>query len=387
MTLGALAVRNVFRNRFRTVLTVLAVAFAIVCFLLLRTVVWAWTVAVEEGAQDRIATRHKVTFVMTLPKRYSQRVREIGGVEASTFANWVGARDPRFPNEFFANIAVDTDTFFEVYEDMVVPDDQLEAWKQDRQGAIVGDVLAKKLGYAIGDTITLEGSIYPGEWEYHIVGIYESKTRAIDRSQFLFHWDYLNEGIPEPRREQIGWIVSRVDPVQGPDVAKAIDAEFEERDIQTLSMSERAMNLSFLGMFSAVLDALDIISGVILAIMMLILGNTIAMGVRERTHEYGVLRALGFRKPHIAGFVLGEAATVGALGGGVGLLLAYPLVERGLGRFLEENMGAFFPYFRIPPSAAAIAMGLAIGLALIASLLPAMRASGLKVVDALRRVG
>jgi putative ABC transport system permease protein len=386
VTFASFAARNVFRNRFRTVLTVLAVAFAVVCFLLLRTVIWAWTVAIDEGAQDRLATRHKVTFVMTLPERYTEQVRQVPGVEASTWANWFGAKDPRYADQFFASLAVDTSTYFDVYGDMVVPPAQLEAWKQDRQGAIVGRALADKFGYDIGDTVTLEGSIYPGNWEFHVSGIYETTSKAVDRSQFLFHWKYLNESVDAARRDQIGWIVSRADPKQGAQISQAIDAAFDHRDIQTLTMSERAMNLSFLGMFSAVLDAIDIVSGVILAIMMLILGNTIAMGVRERTHEYGVLRAIGFTPRHLAGFVLGEAAVVGLLGGGLGLALAYPIVEQGLGRFLEENMGSFFPYFRIPATAAAAAVGLAMTLALLASALPARRASKLRVVDALRKV-
>ena len=387
MNLPTLAARNLLRNRFRTVLTVMGVAVAVLAFILLRTVIYSWTVAVEYSAKDRIGTRHKVTFVMTLPKRYVEDVRRVPGVTGATFANWFGAKDPKDEKEFFGNMAVDTNTFFQVYDEMVVKPEEMEAWKQDRKGAIVGDQLAKKKGWKVGDRVTLQGTIFPGQWEFRIAGIYTATRKSVDRSTLWFHWNYLNDSVPERLKDQVGWIASKVnDPTRVADISKAIDKVFDERDVQTLSMSERAMNTSFLGMLSAVLNAVDVVSIVILLIMMLILGNTIAMGVRERTSEYGVLRAIGFLPRHLATFVLCEALFVGFLGGAVGLALAYPLVEQGMGRWIEENMGAFFPYFRVPLTTAALALGLAVGLALLASVIPAYRAAKLNVISALRRL-
>ena len=139
-------------------------------------------------------------------------------------------------------------------------------------------------------------------------------------------------------------------------------------------------------MISSVLDAIQIISGAILVVIVLVLGNTISMGVRERTYEYGVLRSIGFLPRHLALFVLGEAAVTGLLGGVVGVALAYPLVEKGVGRWLEENMGAFFPYFRLQPDAVAMALVLSLVLGLVSAAIPAYRASRLRITDALRRV-
>ena len=189
-------------------------------------------------------------------------------------------------------------------------------------------------------------------------------------------------------KDRVGWVVSRIDdPGRAAEISKAIDARFDERDQQTLSMSERAMNTSFIGMISAILNAVDVVSLVILAIMVLILGNTVAMGVRERTHEYGVLRAIGFLPKHLAVFVLGEAVTVSVAGGVVGVMVSYPFVQEGLGRFLEENMGAFFPFFRIDPVTVVWAIILAVILGVVAAALPAYTASRLKVIEALRRTG
>ncbi len=388
MTLFGVAARNVGRNKVRTVMTVLGAAIAVLAFVLLRTVLSAWNVAVEYSAKDRLATRHKVSFVMTLPKKYIDDVRGVSGVKAATYANWFGGKDPKDPNNFFATIAVEPPSFLEVFDEAVVPPDQKQKWLEDRRGAILGDVLAKKLGVKVGDTVTLSGTIYPGDWQFNVDGIYTASRKSIDRSQFFFHWAYLNDSLPERRKDQIGWIMARIDqPEKAATISAAIDKIFDEKDTQTATMSERAMNNASMAMLSALLTALNIVSFIILAIMMMILGNTIAMGVRERTSEYGVLRALGFLPRHVATFVLGEAVTIGVLAGAVGLAISYPIVELGMGRFLEENMGAFFPYFRIEKSTMVAAFLLSIGLAVVAALLPAYRASKLSVTNALRRVG
>lgn len=387
MNLITLAARNSLRNRFRTLLTVLGVAVAVLSFVTLRTVIYSWTISVEAAAKDRIGTRHKVTFIMTLPKRYIDDVRAVPGVVGATWSNWFGGKDPKHEREFFATLAVDTATVLQVYDEMLVPPAQVAAWKDDRKGAIVGDVLAKKLGWKVGDRVTLQGTIFPGDWEFHISGIYTATRKSVDRSTFMFHWAYLNESVPERARDQLGWITSRIDnPSRTAEISQAIDRLFEDREVQTLSMSEKAMNNSFLGMLSAVLQAVDIVSIVILVILMLILGNTIAMGVRERTHEYGVLRAVGFLPKHLAVFVVAEALTIGLLGGVLGLFMAFPLVERGMGRWIEENMGSIFPYFRIAPVTAAGALGLALLLALLAAAVPAYQAARLNVITALRRL-
>jgi putative ABC transport system permease protein len=265
----------------------------------------------------------------------------------------------------------------------------MTTWLHDPQGAIVGDVLAAKMGWKIGDKVSLESGIYPvrPSWDFRVDGIYTPKGRAVDRSSFFFHWKYMNDSMPSNRRDQIGWIVSRVDnAAETANIGVAVDKVFDEKDTQTLSQDERSFTASFLAGLSAVLTAVNIISVVILVIMMLVLGNTIAMGVRERTNEYGVLKALGFSSNQIALFVFGESVTIALAGGVLGVAIAYPFVELGVGRWLEENMGTFFPYFRIPPAVTVTALVLAVGLGVVAAAIPANIASRLRVVDALRRV-
>lgn len=391
MTLTGLAARNLMRNKTRTFLTIMGVAIAVIAFVLLRTVVNAWTVAADYAQKDRIVTRHKVTFIMQLPKKYIEDIRQDPNVAAATYANWFGGKDPKHDTEFFATLAIDPESYFDVAKEIALPDDQKAAFLEDRAGCVVGDAIAQKLGWKVGDKVTLDSSIYPAmpdkSWVFTIRGIYSATMKSADRSTFFFHWNALNEGLPEKRRDTIGWIISRVkDPSKVAAISVGIDRMFDERDIQTLTQDEHAFQSSFLAGFSAVITALDGVSIVILLIMALILGNTIAMGVRERTSEYGTLRAIGFMPKHLVLFILGEAAVLSGIGGFVGLAIAYPFVEQGLGRWIEENMGAFFPYFRISMGTAVVALLGAVALGLLAGALPARGAARLKVTEALRRV-
>jgi putative ABC transport system permease protein len=388
MTIGAIGLRNVWRNKGRAILTVAGVSVAVIAFLLLRTVLSSWTAAADYAAKDRLGTRHRVTFVLPLPLRYAEQIRQVPGVKAVSYANWFGAKYPQQENSFFGSIAVDTKTFLDVSDEVILPEDQKQTWLADRRGAIIGDALAKQFGWKVGQKVVLQGTIYSGDWEFNIDGIYTATRRSIDRSTFFFHWDYLNESVGADRKDRIGWVQTRVDkPSEAANIAKRIDDVFATQEVPTLTMDEHAMNTSFLGMLSAILKALDFVSIVILVIMGLILGNTIAMGVRERTHEYGVLRAIGFLPKHLVLFVMGEAVAIGIIGGLVGIAVAVPLINQGVGRFLEENMGGFFPYFRVASADAILAGVVAVALACVVAALPAYQASKLNTIDALRRVG
>lgn len=388
MNLTSIAARNIGRNKLRTTLTVTVVAIATLFFILLRTVVWSWTSASEFSKKDRIATRHKVSFIMQLPKRYAEEIATVPGVTAVAWANWFGAKDPKNEQDFFATIATDPKSLLNVYSEIKTTAPEKEAWFEDRQGALVGDALAKKKGWKVGDKVTLSGTIYPGDWTFNVRGIYTTTTTNVDRSTLWFHWDYLNESLPPRQKDLVGWIMTNIaDSSQSGRISKEIDAKFDNRDLQTITMSEAALNQSFLGMFSAVLKAIDIVSVVITLIMALIVGNTIAMGVRERTNEYGVLRAIGFLPTHIARFILAEGLVIGVLGGTIGVLLGYPVVNGAMSRVIEENMGNMFPQFKVQPDIALFAFGLATLLGLVAAILPARKASQLQVVEALRRVG
>lgn len=388
MTLPGLAARNLGRNRLRTILTVTGVAVAVLAFILIRTVIAAWEIGVTAAAPDRLVTRHKVTFVMSLPKRYIEDVRSTPGVKEATWATWFGGKNPKAENDFFMAIGVEPESYFGVYDDFGITQEELQAFSTDRQACVVGDVLATKFGWKKGDTVKLVSDIYAGEWEFRIAGIYQAVRKSAQRDIFLFDWDYLNEAGPERTRDQIGWITSRVDPTSGKtaaQVALVLDAKFDEKEVQTLSQDEGTFQQSFLGMMSTILQAMNVVGVVILAIMMLILGNTVAMGVRERVREYGIMRAVGFMPKHVVVLVVGEAAFLGIVGGLLGVLIAIPVIMVLIGPFLEQNMSIFFPIFRMNASTAVIAVAIAVVLGALAGVLPALQASRLNVIEALRQ--
>jgi len=388
VNLPLLAARNVLRNKVRTGLTVLGVAVALLAFMTLRTVLTAWTQAEEYSQKDRMAVRSKISWVVLLPMKYVQEVKDMAGVQAVTWANWFGGRDPKHKDEFFSNVAVDPASALEVWDEFLVKPEEKQAWLADRQGAIVGDILARKMGWKLGSKVTLTGGVYPFDIELNIRAIYTAARKGADRNQLMFQWAYLNEKLSTERQNRVGWLMVRTKPgVVSAEMSKSIDDHFKSSGMPTLSQSELELNRSFLAAFTAILTAINVVSIVILAIMALILGNTIAMGVRERTGEYGVLRAIGFLPRHVLAFIVGESLVVGLLGGAVALGLGYPLINMGMGRWLEENMGGLFPVFGITTATATAAMVLAVVLAALAAAWPAWRASQLKVVDALRRVG
>ena len=382
------ATRNMFRRKGRTILTIVVVMLAVLSFALIRTVLAMWNAGADEALHDRLATRHKASITMQLPRRYIDEVRAVPGIKSATWAVWFGAKDPKKRIPFFAGFAADQDSWFNVMDDMAIEPEVLARWKATKNGAVLGDVLAKTFKVKVGDKLIIASDIYEGDWEFEVVGLYKPMRRTVDRNTMVFRWDYLND---DPRaafvKDQIGWVMSRTsDPGGSATVSRAIDKLFEARDDQTLTMSERAFQLSFLGGFSAILKAFDYGSFGILLIMMLILANTVAMGVRERTHEYGVLRAIGFRPSHILAFVLGEAALIALVGAIIGVLIVALLVNGVMGPWLEENMAQLFPYFRTPTSVMVTALIASAVIGAAAAAIPAYRASRLKVTDALRRI-
>jgi putative ABC transport system permease protein len=385
MNLATYVRRNLFRRPGRTILTIVAVTVTVLIFCVIQTAVAGFNSGADAATGDRLATRHKVSITMQLPKHYIDELRQVPGVKVATWANWFAAKDPKERIPFFAGFAVDPETWFDVQDEMSVPPDQLARWKQTPNGAIIGDLLAKALDVKVGGTMVITSDIYPGNWEFQVVGIYTPLRKTADRNTLVFRWDYLNN---DPRavysREHLGWMLSRItDSTHSADISRAIDAKFDTNDDQTETMTERAFQLSFLGGLAAVMTAFEVASRAILLIMTLILANTIAMSVRERTNEYGVLRAIGFPPGHIFGFILGESVLIAAIGGMIAIGLDVLAVNHGLGPLLEEKGG--FRVFRTPVETLAIALGAAAVLGVIAGSIPARRASRLKVTDALRR--
>jgi putative ABC transport system permease protein len=385
MRVVQLAFRNARRSPLRGAMTVLAVAISLVAFVLLRAVSAGWTERVAQTPNDRVVTRHRLNYRETLPVHYSQLIREMPGVDLAMGGRWVGAKLPGDRPTFFESFAVEAEPFIAMHHELVAPEAQKRAFLSDRRCVLVSKALAQEVGWKLGDNVFLEGTRIPGRLQVVICGVFTSTRYGWSVRTLWMHWDYHNEILDPSDRDRLDFVAARIeDPNQGATIARAIDMRFDQYEPATLSQEDRALNASLIGRFSAILDVLDVLSLMILGVVVLILGNTIAMSVAERTKEYATLRAIGFLPHHLAVLVLGEAAALGIAGGVLGLALAYPLIESSLSRFLQENLG--FAPLQVPLASAVMSVLLGGVLALTAASLPAHRIARSSVTQALREV-
>lgn len=383
-----LVLKNTLRHKLRTVLTIFGIAIAVAAFGFIRTIVTAWSAGVEASAQNRMITRHAVSFILPLPYSYLDRIANVPGVSAASFANWFGGvyKDAADFKNFFPRIAVESDTYFDLYPEFIISPDQLALFKAERNACIVGAKLAAEQGFALGDVIPIEGDIFPGRWEFTVRGIYRGRDRTTDETQMFFHWKYLNERIREmqPAREgMVGWYVIQVDrPDDMPRVGGEIDGMFENSRARTKTETEREFQQSFVSMSSSIITSLKAASYLIVGIILLVLANTIVMSARERMREYAVLKTIGFSGIHIVGLIGGESMVIAILGGAIGLALTFPAAGA-----LAAAFPTFFPIVNVEPLTIIIAAGVSLAAGLVAAMFPAMRALRMNTADGLRSVG
>jgi putative ABC transport system permease protein len=381
-----IALRNVLRSPLRAVMTAAAVAVTLVAFLLLRTLSANWTDRVEQTPNNRVVTRHKLGWGQGMPVHYAQAIRGFAGVKYAMGGRWAAVKHPVNDGTWFEATAVEAEPFIAMHYELSAPAEQKRAFVANRRGALITAELAQQYGWKVGDVIHLKGTEFPGDWEFHVSGICRSTRHGFAKRALWVHYEYYNERMPPAERDLINLVSAEIhDPNEGANIAKAIDTHFDQSDHQTYSQEDRAVNASIVGRFGAVLSAMDFVSLLVLSVILLLVGNAMAMNVRERTQEYGILRAIGFQRSHIIGFVLIEALLLGLAGGALGLAAAYPVVERAISRYLETNMN-FWP-LHMPLWAVIGAPMLSALLGLAAAAIPAYRASKLEVVEALRHVG
>ncbi len=384
MNIFSLVFKNAMRHRLRTLLTVCGVAVAILAFGLLRTVITAWSLGVKTAAPDRLITRNKISITFPLPLAQKSRIERVPGVIGVTHCSWFGGiyKDPK---NFFAQIAVEDAGTFGFYPEFLVDPAALEAFAKERNAAIVGSTLAQRFGWKVGDSIRLKGTIYPGDWDFVIRGIYRGRDAGTDTGQFLFNWNYIEQRLEQEapgRTGEVGWWVIRIgDPARAASISKAVDAEFDNSPDETLTETEAAFAQSFVAMAGAIITSLKIMSILLIGVILLVAGNTMAMTARERTSEYAILKTLGFGGGRILGLVAGESVLIAGLGGALGLLLLFPTV-RGVAAALR----AWFPAFPIDPWTFAQAQATALAVGILAAIFPVWRAIAIPIAAGLRRI-
>jgi putative ABC transport system permease protein len=385
---------NLMRNKLRTVLTLGSVFVALFLFSSLGAILDTLQAAADSGSRERLATRHSIALTNFLPYSYKDRIRTIPGVQRVCTQIWFGARDPNDRRGFFTQFAVDDD-FWPMYRKdlhlvewsepavpVSVPADQdphLAAYLVERSACVVGRDLMKKKGWSLGQTIHLEGTIFPGTWDYTIRGVYEKLPGGTwNNDMMLFHHEYVVEkGMGG--RELTGVFKLEVpDKSRSATIARQVDEMFENSDNATKTESEQAFGAGFVSMFGNVPFALRMIGFAVVFTILVISANTMVMSVRERTSEFGVLKTLGFTDGAIFGLVVTEGAIITTGGGLLGALLA---------KFgLEGKPLGFLPSIVITWDTVLLAIAIAVGLGAVSGLIPAWQASRLRIVDALRRL-
>ena len=384
MYLLKLIIKNTFRHKLRTTLTLVGLMIAVLAFGLLQTVVDAWYAGAAAASNARLITRNSISLAFSLPISYQGRIRGIDGVTTIARSNWFGGIYQE-PKNFFPQFAV-SDNYLDLYTEYVLPPDQRAAYVRDRKGALIGRQLADQYGFKIGDVLPIKGTFYPGTWEFVIRGIFDGVDDTKVTRQMLFHWDYLNESIRKtvPRRaDQVGvYVVGIASPDNAAAISRAVDNEFKNSLAETLTETEQAFQLGFVAMSNEIIAAIRIVSYVVILIIMAVMANTMAMSARERTSEYATLKALGFGPGFLALLIFGESIAICAIGGGLGLLLTPPAAAA-----FKQAAGGLFPIFKVSGPTMLLQLACALAIALAAALVPAWRASQVRIVEGLRAIG
>jgi putative ABC transport system permease protein len=380
-----LVARNVLRHRLRTSLTLAGLVVAILAFGVLQTIVNAWYAGVDAAVPSRLITRNAISFTMPLPLAYEKRIRSVEGVRSVTHLTWFGGIYKE-PKNFFPQLAVKAESHFDNYPELQIPEDARSAFMRDRRSAMVGRKLADRYGFKPGDVIQLRGTIFPGNWEFVIAGVFDGRTPKTDTSQLFFRWDYLNETLRVRSRlqaEQVGfYVVDIADMNRVAEVSQAVDSMFRNSFAETLTETERAFQIGYVKQTEAILISIRVVSFVVIFIILAVMANTIAMTARERLSEYATLKALGFGPGYIARLILGESVVIAIIGGVIAITLT-PFVAAhvaGLAQIL-------LPPLIVSQSTVALQMLAALVVGVLAALAPMYRAAGVRIVDGLRAVG
>jgi len=371
--------RNLFRKKTRTILTIGSIAVALFLYGLLVTIETALNAGVDVAGVDRLVVRNKISLIMPLPLSYQERIRQIDHVSEVTFATWFGAiyQDPK---NFFPQFAIDTASYRTVFPEFRIPDDQWQAFLADRQGAVVGRKTAERFAWKVGDRIPLQGTIWTGTWEFNIRAIYQGSRAGDDETQFWFHWKFLEES-RQWGKGTVGWYTVKVDdPDNSLTVSRVIDETFANSAYETSTETEQAFAASFAKQIGNIRMLVLSIGTVVLFTLLLVTGNTMAMAVRERVPELGVLKTLGFSDATVLFLVLTESLLIATIGGLLGVGLAKLFTLGG------DPTGGMLPMFYFSLGEMAIGIGIAIAVGLAAGSIPALTAMHVRIVDALRRV-
>ena len=383
MTLGSFIVRNTFRNKRRSLLTMISISFSLL-LLTLMICIWRsfYVDQVAPEAARRLIIRDRVSLAFFLPAYYRDKIRSVPGITAIVPITWFqGQYIDNRPEHFFARLATDPDEYLKVASDKITPPDQVKAWQQDRTGALVDITLADRYGWKLGDRVHIQGTIFPVDLDLTIRAIYH---RDPPQNALYFNAKYLEEAVPW-FKGQAGWYAAQVDSADNvARASKEIDDMFRNSPLQTKTESERAFQLGFVASLGNVKAFILGICGAVAFAIMLVSANTMAMSVRSRTREVAVMKTLGFTRQRVLSIFVSEAVALAVAGGVLGILVAIPVITGMTHRFI----GLGIPLdMKVTGKTAGLSLLVAVTLGLVSGYLPAWKASRMNIVDALRHIG
>jgi putative ABC transport system permease protein len=382
MKYARLIFANLRRKKVRLILTLGSFAVALFLFAFLAVVKDAFGRGADVAGADRLVIINRTSIINPIPLSYRDKILRIPGVKVVTHNNWFGGVYQDEKN-FFPQFVIDPENQRQVFPELVVSDDEWNAFLKDRQGAIVGARTAERFHWKIGDRIPIKATIGgTGTWEFNIAGIYHGKRPQDDETQFWFQWAYWEEKVADRAKGQVGWYVLRLDtPDSAVRVAKTIDDEFANSPFETRTQTESAFAAGWVKQFGNIQFLIVSIGIVVFFTLLLVTGNTMAISVRERTPELAVFKAIGFSDRAVLFLVLAESLVIAVIGGILGLLLAMVAVPG-----LAKALNGLLPALILAKSILLLGLGVAVAVGVISGLIPGISAMRMRVVDALRRV-
>lgn len=382
MKFARIILANLFRKKVRLVLTVGSFTVALFLFAILNVVKVAFRFGADTAAADRLIVVNRASYLYPIPLSYKDKILRIPGVTFITYTNWFigvyqNGKDP------FGGFAINPQGHRQVYPEFIIPDDQWQAFLNDRQGAIAGAKAAEHFHWKIGDRIPFtETSKGSGVWELNLVGIYHGKRPQDDENQFWLRWDYFNEKVPDYMKGQVGWYVIRVEnTADSVRIAKAIDQEFANSPHETKTQVESAFAANMIKEFGNIQSLILLIGAVVFLTLLLVTGNTLAIAVRERTREFAILKALGFSDFTLLTFVLVESLVPALFGGTLGLGLAWIAMP-----VVAKLLNGILPNLAVSSQILLLGLLMALLIGMVSGLIPGIIAMRMRVINALRAV-
>jgi putative ABC transport system permease protein len=372
-------IANMKRKKIRALLTVGSFAIAFFLFGLLTTIDHAFYEGIDVAGANRLLVLNKTSLTLRLPVSYRNAIQHINGVDAVTYATWFGGVYQHEKN-FFPQFAIDTGTYRSVYPEYLVTENQWQSFLKDRQGAIVGRKTFEQYKWQIGDRIPIQGSIYPGLWEFNICGVYDGEGKSVDITKFWFHHQLLDERNPNESGFIGAYVITIKNPHQAAAISKTIDTQFENSPFETRTITERAFAASFVKQIGNIRLILLLVCGVVFFTLLLITGSNLALSVKERTHEIAILKTIGFSDNRIIYHVLLEMVLYAFIGALLGLGLCKLFTLAG------DPTAGLLPLFYLAPEKIAIGMVIAVFAGMTSGIIPAIIITKLQIIDVMRRV-